>query len=110
MAREPGAVRWSDPGLLILGSLAAEPRHGYAIVGDVEATTGVTLGPGTLYGALARLEEHGLVRALPGDERRRPYEITAAGAALLAEQLASMSRFTRAGRARLQQRTAGGAA
>ncbi len=110
MAREPGAVRWSDPGLLILGSLAGQPRHGYAIVADVESTTGITLGPGTLYGALARLEEHGLVRALPGQDRRRPYEITAAGAGLLAEQLGSMAKFTRTGRARLQARSAGGAA
>ena len=110
MAREPGAVRWTDPGLLILGSLAAGPRHGYAIVTDVEATTGVSLGPGTLYGALSRLEEHGLVRALPGQDRRRPYEITAGGAEVLAAQIASMARFTRTGRSRLQQRTAGGTA
>jgi DNA-binding PadR family transcriptional regulator len=110
MAREPGAVRWTDPGLLILGSLADGPRHGYAIVGDVESTAGVTLGPGTLYGALARLEEHGLVRALPGEDRRRPYEITAAGAGVLAEQVASMARFARTGRARLQARSSGGPA
>ncbi len=110
MAREAGAVRWTDPALLILGSLAGGPRHGYAILGDVEATAGVTLGPGTLYGALARLEERGLVRALPGDERRRPYEITAAGAELLAEQLSSMARFARTGRSRLQARSAQGPA
>jgi DNA-binding PadR family transcriptional regulator len=101
-------VRWADPGLLILGSLADGPRHGYAIVGDVEQTAGVTLGPGTLYGALARLEEHGLVEALPGDQRRRPYRITAAGAQALAEQLTTMTRFAKSARGRLQAHTAGG--
>jgi DNA-binding PadR family transcriptional regulator len=107
VAREAGSVRWTDPGLLILGALAGGPLHGYAIAGDVESTVGVRLGPGTLYAALSRLEERGLVRALAGDERRRPYELTAAGADVLADQLASMARFARTGRARLQARTAG---
>lgn len=102
-------MRWADPGLLILGSLADGPRHGYAIVGDVQHTAGVTLGPGTLYGALARLEEHGLVEALAGDQRRRPYRITPAGARALAEQVRTMTRFARSARGRLQARAAGGA-
>jgi len=110
MARAAGAVRWADPGLLILGSLAAGPRHGYAIVGDVEQTAGVKLGPGTLYGALARLEEHGLVQALPGEQRRRPYRITPAGTQALAHQVETMTRFARTARGRLQSRAAGGAA
>ena len=110
MAREPGAVRWTDPGLLILGSLAGGPLHGYAIVGDIERPSASPSAPGTLYGALARLEENGLVRALPGEDRRRPYEITAPGADVLAEQIGSMARFARTGRARLQARSAGGAA
>jgi hypothetical protein len=46
MARKPGAVRWTDPGLLILGSLAAGPLHGYAIVRDVAHTSGLRLGLG----------------------------------------------------------------
>jgi len=110
MARAAGSVRWADPGLLILGSLAAGPRHGYAIVGDVEVTSGVVLGPGTLYGALSRLEEHGLVEALPGEDRRRPYRITAAGSEVLAEQVESMARFARTGRRRLRARFEGGSA
>jgi DNA-binding PadR family transcriptional regulator len=108
VARAAGSVRWADPGLLILGSLADGPRHGYAIVGDVEQTVGVTLGPGTLYGALARLEEHGLVEGLPGDQRRRPYRITVAGAEALAEQLTTMTRFARSARGRLQARISAG--
>jgi DNA-binding PadR family transcriptional regulator len=109
MARQAGSVRWAEPGLLILGSLAGGPKHGYAIVGDVESTCGVILGPGTLYGALSRLEEHGLVEPLDGQERRRPYRITAAGAAALAEQVQAMGRFARTGRRRLRAMTVGGA-
>ncbi len=97
---------WSDPGLLVLGSLAGGPKHGYAITEDVAATTGARLGPGTLYGALARLEERGLVRALPSDDRRRPYEITAAGAVVLRERAEAMRSFSRTALRRL---AAGGA-
>jgi DNA-binding PadR family transcriptional regulator len=86
---------WSDPGLLVLGSLASGPKHGYAITEDVEATTGTRLGPGTLYGAIARLEARGLVRALPTDDRRKPYEITADGAAVLKERAEAMRSFSR---------------
>ena len=51
--------RFSDPGLLILTSLADGEKHGYAMMEDIEALCGVRLGPGTLYGALARLERRG---------------------------------------------------
>jgi DNA-binding PadR family transcriptional regulator len=102
MVRRRGEVAWSDPALLILGSLASGSKHGYAIVQDTEQSVGVTLGPGTLYAALARLEERGLVRALADDDRRRPYEITAAGAAVLRERLEAMRRFAAKGLARLR--------
>jgi len=94
--------RWSDPGLLVLGSLADGPKHGYAMVRDVEDTTGVRLGPGTLYGAIARLESRGLIEALDGDEsRRRPYRLTSRGAEVLGAQLVAMQRFAGMGRRRL---------
>ena len=102
MARRKDEVAWADPALLILGSLAEGPKHGYAIIQDTEESAEITLGPGTLYGALARLEERGLVRALPGDERRRPYEITPAGSALLAARLKAMSSFAAHGLTRLR--------
>jgi DNA-binding PadR family transcriptional regulator len=101
VVRRTDQLSWGNPPLLILGSLAGGPRHGYAIVQDVAEHAGITMGPGTLYGALARLEERGLVEALPGDERRRPYRLTAAGAQELAERLTQMSRFARTGLARL---------
>jgi DNA-binding PadR family transcriptional regulator len=86
---------------LILGSLAGGAKHGYAIVQDVAEQAGITMGPGTLYGALARLEQQGLVEALVGEERRRPYRLTAAGAQALSQRLTDMSRFARTGLARL---------
>ncbi|HEY7857286.1 MAG TPA: PadR family transcriptional regulator [Candidatus Nanopelagicales bacterium] len=98
---------WSDPGMLVLGSLAGGPKHGYAITEDVRQTAAVTLGPGTLYGALARLESRGFVRALPTEDRRKPYELTAAGATRLQEQAQAMREFSRTALRRL---AAGGAA
>ena len=75
--------------LWFLASLAEGPKHGYAITQDVEEVAGVKLGPGTLYGALSRLEGRELIEALPSEDRRRPYKITAAGSAALAAALAS---------------------
>jgi DNA-binding PadR family transcriptional regulator len=92
--------RFADPSLLILTSLADGPRHGYAIMTDVAGFSGVQMEPGTLYGALSRLERRGWVRPLPTQERRRPYEITAAGQSVLIEQLSSMQQIVRIGRQR----------
>jgi len=89
--------RWADPSLLVLASLADGPKHGYAITRDVA----VQMGPGTLYGAIARLEERGLIEALPQQERRRPYKITAAGAAELATAAARMRAVADLGLSRL---------
>lgn len=82
--------RWADPSLIVLASLADGPKHGYAITQDVAVSMGVTLGPGTLYGVIARLEERGLIAALPADQRRRPYQITTAGAQALATRASRM--------------------
>ena len=90
-----------DPSLLILASLAAGPRHGYAMVEDIAGFGGGRLGPGTLYGAIARLEEAGLIEALETINRRRPYRLTARGAAILADEIASLDRIVRAVRERL---------
>ena len=94
--------RFSDPALLILASLAGGEKHGYAMMEDIEAMTGVHLGPGTLYGALSRLEQSGLIEALPADERRRPYRLTAQGAAFLRQYLASLEKFVSLGLKRLE--------
>jgi DNA-binding PadR family transcriptional regulator len=94
--------RFSDPGLLILASLAGGAKHGYAIMEDIEATSGIHLGPGTLYGAISRLEGGGLIEALPVDERRRPYRLTQQGVSFLRQYLASMQQFISIGFERLE--------
>ena len=68
----------TDPTLLVLASLADGDKHGYAMMDDIERFAGVRLGPGTLYGAITRLEERGWIRGLDADDRRRPYRITGA--------------------------------
>ncbi len=93
--------RFAEPGLLILVSLSDGPKHGYAIMTDVEQGTGRPLGPGTLYAALARLEERGLIEALDPVERRRPYRLTGIGATVLKEQLAGLEALARLGLRRL---------
>jgi DNA-binding PadR family transcriptional regulator len=94
--------RWADPPLLVLASLADEPKHGYAITQDVAETMGVRLSAGTLYAVISRLEARGLIEPLESDDRRRPYRITAAGARELARQSERMSRVASLATERLQ--------
>lgn len=94
--------RFTEPAVLVLSSLAGGPKHGYAIIQDVGVTAGVKLGPGTLYGALARLEQQGLVEPLPSEDRRRPYRLTAKGASALQRQLNALERIVEVGLRRLQ--------
>ncbi len=77
----------SDPTLLVLASLAEGDKHGYAMMEDIQRFAGVRLGPGTLYGAITRLEQRGWIRPLKSArgsapalhaQRRRP---TASGRA-----------------------------
>ncbi len=91
----------NDPSLLILTSLASGPKHGHALIKDIEDFAEVTLGPGALYGAITRLEEQGLIEPLEVDERRRPYRITESGAAALARASAQMRRLSDVGVTRL---------
>src|SRR6202453_2325674 len=71
--------RRNDPGVLIMTSLASGAKHRYAVARDIERFAGVTLGPGPLYGAITALEDNGLIEPTGHDERRRPYQLTAAG-------------------------------
>ncbi|HEY5250157.1 MAG TPA: PadR family transcriptional regulator [Acidimicrobiales bacterium] len=96
-----GLRRPNDPPVLILTSLAAGPKHGHALAKDIEEFAGVSLGPGTLYGAITRLEERGLIEPLQSDDRRRPYGITAAGSAALARVVTDMRQLADVGAARL---------
>lgn len=91
----------SDPGALLMISLAAGPKHGHAMLLDVEAFSGRRLGPGTLYGALSRLEEDGFVEALGAEGRRRPYRLTREGRTELRRRLGRLAVAVRVGRQRL---------
>ena len=93
--------RYSGPATLILSSLAGGPKHGYALMQDIEAFADVTLRPGTLYGALSRLEGMAFIEALEGDGRRRPYRLTHDGAGALHAQLAAQRRVADVGLRRL---------
>lgn len=97
--------RFSEPALLILVSLAEGAKHGYAIQDDVGRLAGVRPGPGTLYGALARLERLRLIEPLRAEDRRRPYRLTDAGAAALRTDLAGLRDLAATGLRRLEVAT-----
>ena len=93
--------RFTEPALHILVSLADGPKHGYAMMVDIRKLSGSGIGPGTLYGALGRLERLGFIEALPSRDRRVPYRLTDAGRHVLEAQLAGLRRLTAAGIKRL---------
>jgi DNA-binding PadR family transcriptional regulator len=93
--------RFSEPALHVLISLADGPKHGYAMTEDIEALSGKRPGPGTLYGALTRLEQVGLIERLESSDRRNPYRLTARGARVLKARLAALETLARAGQTRL---------
>jgi DNA-binding PadR family transcriptional regulator len=92
----------TDPSFLVLASLANGAKHGYAMMEDIAEFAGVRLGPGTLYGAITRLEERGWIRPTPSDDRRQPYEITAVGKKYLEEQLEGLNAVVRTALRRLK--------
>jgi DNA-binding PadR family transcriptional regulator len=98
-----GLGRFSEPALYILISLADGPKHGYAMTQDIEAVAGQKLGPGTLYGAIARLEARQWIEPLPAEDRRRPYQLTTAGRRVLRHRLESLRAVARVGEARLAE-------
>jgi len=99
-------VEFTEPVVLVLTSLAEGPKHGYALAKDIEAFAGIKLGPGTLYGALSRLEDRGWIEALPADDRRRPYQITSAGAEHLSAHLKTARQVAATGLRRLDLKPA----
>src|SRR5580698_384122 len=98
-----GCWRYAGPATLILSSLADGPKHGYALTKDIEQFAGVKLAPGTLYEALSRLEGQGLIEALASEDRRRPYQLSVAGAQALRAHLAAQRRVADVGLRRLSQ-------
>ena len=92
----------TDPALLVLASLADGDKHGYAMMEDIQRFAGVRLGPGTLYGAITRLEERGWIRPVAAQDRRQPYTITALGHRHLEEQVSSLNAVVKAAQRRLK--------
>ena len=99
----PGVVTMQDPTILILASLADGDKHGYAIMEDIQVFASIRLGPGTLYGAICRLERRGWIRAVRSESRRQPYRITAEGSQHLKEQLALLGQVVRTGNRRMRE-------
>ena len=93
--------RFSEPALLILISLADGPKHGYAMTEDIARIADLRLGPGTLYGAITRLEARGMIEPVGVEDRRNPYRITALGEKALRARLASIQNVARIGQRRL---------
>ncbi len=91
----------NDAQMLVLTALAGGPLHGYAINTAIKALTGTKLGPGSLYGALARLEARGLIEPAAersdAQDRHRTVRITAAGRDALRAELEQMARVAQAG-------------
>jgi DNA-binding PadR family transcriptional regulator len=92
----------SDPTLLVLASLSGGAKHGYAMMEDIERFAGLRLGPGTLYGAITRLEQHGWIKAIPADDRRQPYTLTASGREYLKTQVDTLDRLLKTASRRLK--------
>jgi DNA-binding PadR family transcriptional regulator len=99
---EVHAGYFPDPQLFILASLAEGPKHGHAMNRDITRMSGKRLGPGTLYGAIARLEREGLIEPLPPEERRYPYRLTSEGLRVLRARLVTLHNFARIGLRRIE--------
>ena len=99
-----------EPTFLILAALAPQPLHGYAIIGEVADLSGgrLALRPGTLYGALDRLADEGLLESdreeVVEGRMRRYYRLTDAGAAVLEREAARLQDNADAARRRLSRR------
>lgn len=94
--------------MAVLLALAGEDLHGYALLQEIERQTGGTLKPGTgtLYAALQRLMDEGLITGSPDlpapdeDQRRRYYRITPAGRRLAGAEAGRLRRVLEVARAR----------
>src|SRR5579863_9437808 len=99
----------TEPVLLILMSLADQPRHGYALIKDIEVLSRqrVRLSTGTLYGALRRLLEDGWIQRFEQADTSRDkqaYRLTSDGRHQLESELDRFKQLTRAGAARLRMK------
>jgi DNA-binding PadR family transcriptional regulator len=101
----------SEPVLLVLLSLAEQPRHGYSILKDVESMSGgrVLLSTGTLYGALQRLLENGWIERVEEDSTprdRHTYRLTSRGRRNLQMEIERLSHLTKVAALRMARKEA----
>lgn len=101
----------TEPVLLILMSLADHPRHGYALIQDIESLSNgrVRLSTGTLYGAIRRLLDERAIERFDQEDTSREkqaYELTKSGRRQLETELRRMKELTRAGSSRVRAREA----
>jgi DNA-binding PadR family transcriptional regulator len=98
--------RLTEPVILILTSLAGQPRHGYALIKDIESLSGVRMSTGTLYGAIRRLLEDQWIEPFEQQDTSRDkqaYRLTAEGRRQLEGELKRLQQLTRAASARLKE-------
>ena len=108
---DPEAKPLSEPVVLILASLAGKPRHGYALMKDIETLSNgrVQMSTGTLYGALRRLLEDQWIERFEQEDTSREkqaYRLTPEGRRMLESEVDRMKQLTRAAAARLRTREA----
>ncbi|OIV38819.1 PadR family transcriptional regulator [Mangrovactinospora gilvigrisea] len=105
-----------EPTLLLLTALADAPRHGYALIQEVSAISDgrVTMRTGTLYGALDRLLQQGLIAVqkeeIVDGRARRSYALTGAGREVLAAEAARLQAVAAEAARRLKRGGAGAGA
>ncbi len=107
MSRRIKEKALSEPVFLMLASLADGPRHGYALLKDVESLSDrrVRLSTGTLYGAIHRLLKDGWIERFEQEDVSRDkqaYRLTEAGRMGLQWELARLKQITKAATARLR--------
>ena len=95
-------TRNKDPILLVLSSLAGGDKHGYAMIADIEQFSGSKLGPGTLYGAITRLEQAGWIAPVDSEDRRQPYTLTMAGRQELEKEILGLENIAKTALFRLK--------
>ena len=93
----------TEPTLLVLASLADGEKHAYAMMEDIRRFADIRLGPGTLYGAITRLEQCGWIVPVESQDRRQPYRLTSAGRVYLQRQTGSLGKLQRIAAERLEQ-------
>jgi DNA-binding PadR family transcriptional regulator len=101
----------SEPVLLVLLSLAEQPRHGYSILKDIESMSDgrVLLSTGTLYGALQRLLDQGWIERVQEENTprdRRTYKLTSRGRRNLQTEIERMRHLTKLASLRVARKEA----